>query len=275
MKIRCIALDLDRTTLDLQGNLSPGNRKALCYALEQGVHIVIASGRSFRSLPQDVCSIPGIEYAITANGATVYHLPTGKCLHRSPLLPSSVESILRLTQNETLAYEAFLDGDAYAETSYLQNPEAYGASEWAVSFIQSNRHPVPNIRRFIREHIQDLDSMALVLPDEKRTLPLWNQLKTEIPELYITSSVPHLLELAHRDAGKHSGVRFVTERLGLSPQETAAFGDGDNDADMLAYVGCGIAMENATPACKAAADAVTLRHDLDGLAYGIYHILEI
>lgn len=275
MKIRCIALDLDRTTLNLQGRLSDQNREALCHAIDQGVHIVIASGRSFHSLPEDVCAIPGIEYAITANGAAVYHLPTGKCLHRYSLLPDSVEAVLRLTENEPLACEAFLDGDAYADADYVQNPKAYGASDWAVPFIQSNRRPVPDIRQFIRQHMQELDSMALVLPNEERTAQLWDKLKAEIPELYITSSIPHLLELAHQDAGKHSGLRFVTERLGLSPQETAAFGDGDNDADMLAYVGCGIAMENATPACKAAADAVTLRHDQDGLAYGIYHILGI
>ena len=54
----------------------------------------------------------------------------------------------------------------------------------------------------------------------------------------------------------------------------AAFGDGDNDVDMLAYVGRGIAVANATPACLAAADLVTGRHDEDGVAQGIYQILD-
>lgn len=275
MKIRCIALDLDRTTLNAQGTLSPGNRAALCHAIDQGIHIVIASGRSFRSLPEEVTSLPGIEYAITANGAAIYHLPSGKCLHRCLLLPQSVEALLTLTKDESLVYEAFVDGDAYAPADYIQHPGAYGASEWAVPFIQQNRRPVPDIRQFIQAHIQELDSLALVLPDSERTQQLWDRLKTAAPELYITSSVPQLLELAHRDAGKHSGLRFVNNLLGLTPQETAAFGDGDNDADMLAYAGCGIAMENATPACKAAADYITLNHDQDGLSHGIYQILHL
>ena len=47
MNIKCIALDLDRTTLNASGRLSDGNYNALCHAIENGVHIVIASGRSF------------------------------------------------------------------------------------------------------------------------------------------------------------------------------------------------------------------------------------
>ena len=67
----------------------------------------------------------------------------------------------------------------------------------------------------------------------------------------------------------------MAQQLGLIPAQIAAFGDGDNDADMLAYVGCGIAVANASPACLAAADVVTVHHREDGVAYGIREILKI
>ena len=67
----------------------------------------------------------------------------------------------------------------------------------------------------------------------------------------------------------------MAEQLGLTPSQVAAFGDGDNDVDMLSFVGCGIAVANASPACLAAADRVSVRHDLDGVAHGIYEILQI
>ena len=54
MNIKCIALDLDRTTLNASGRLSDGNYNALCHAIENGVHIVIASGRSFDTLPKEL-----------------------------------------------------------------------------------------------------------------------------------------------------------------------------------------------------------------------------
>ena len=84
-----------------------------------------------------------------------------------------------------------------------------------------------------------------------------------------------MLEIAHRNCGKHHAVRFLADYLHLNPEQIAAFGDGDNDADMLAYAGCGIAMANASPACLAAADHVTLDHRRDGVAHGIYNILHI
>ena len=127
MAIRCIALDMDRTTLNPAGRLSENNRAALERAIARGIAVVIASGRTFTSLPADVLAVPGIEYAITSNGAAVYHLPTGKCLHRFLLEPASVERVLALTAGEDVTYEGFVDGQAYAERSYVEHPERYGA----------------------------------------------------------------------------------------------------------------------------------------------------
>ena len=73
---------MDRTTLNSEGRLSAGNRKALEEIIAAGVHVIIASGRAFDTLPKDVAELPGVEYAITLNGAAMYHIPTGKCLKR-------------------------------------------------------------------------------------------------------------------------------------------------------------------------------------------------
>ena len=275
MNIRCIALDLDRTTLNGQGKLSPRNREALEYAIRQGVHIVIASGRSFSALPEDVVSVPGIEYAITSNGAAVYRLSDGACLRRFTLTPQSVADLIRLTKDEPVVYETFIRGKAYADAAYVRDPIAHGATPQAIGYIQTTRQPVEDMAAFMLDHANDLDSVDLVLSDQTVKARLWKLLKEQVPDLYITSSVPELLELSHRDGGKHSGVRFVAETLGLSPDQIAACGDGDNDADMLHYVGCGIAMENATPACKEASDCQTLHHTEDGVAHAIYNILRL
>ena len=67
-KISCIALDLDGTTLRDDKGISEANRKAIEDAVRAGIKVVIASGRSYSSLPESVTSIPGIEYAVTSNG---------------------------------------------------------------------------------------------------------------------------------------------------------------------------------------------------------------
>ena len=167
MNIQCIALDLDRTTLNAEGRLSPVNRQALEHAISKGVHIVIASGRAFASLPQDVVSVPGIEYAITSNGAAVYHIPSGRRLHGYLLEPQSVRDILRLTAGEEIACEAFIEGAAYADAAYVADPVAHGATPQAIPYIQRTRRPEPDIRAFILSHAHQLDSLDLVVRDER------------------------------------------------------------------------------------------------------------
>jgi hypothetical protein len=63
--------------------------------------------------------------------------------------------------------------------------------------------------------------------------------------------------------------------LGLRREEVAAFGDADNDIDMLKYAGVGIAVENASPGCKAAADYVTKHHAEDGVSYAVRKIMKL
>lgn len=275
MNIKCIALDLDRTTLNANGRLSEGNYKALCHAIENGVHIVIASGRSFDTLPKDVLAVPGIEYAITSNGAAIYHIPTKTCLHEYKMTPDSIECVLQVAGKYQVALEVFIDGVAYALKSYVEDPVAYGTTPQAIPYIQSTRNPVADIVSFIREHIDHIDSMDIVVSNDQQKQLIWDKLKCSCNEIYITSSVSQLIEISHKDAGKHSGLRFIREYLNLNSEETAAFGDGDNDIDLLNEAGIGIAMENASPKCKEAATYITKHHDKDGVAYGILKLLKI
>lgn len=275
MNIQCIALDLDRTTLNRQGKLSDRNRQALEYAIGKGIHVVIASGRPFAALPGDVISIPGIEYAITSNGAAVYYVPTGMCLHSYTLSGDSVRDILELTKGDLVAYEVSVAGNAYADVAYIRDPVKYGATPEAITYIQSTRHLEEDMIGFIHQHIDELESMDIIVRDRETKECIETRLRRAVPDIYITSTVQQLLEISHKNAGKHCGIRYITEHLQLPQEAVAAFGDGDNDTEMLSYVGYGIAVENASPACLAAADYVTRSHQEDGVAYGIYEILRI
>ena len=72
--------------------------------------------------------------------------------------------------------------------------------------------------------------------------------------LFLTTSLPHLLELGHPGASKGSGIAFVTELLRIDLAHVVAFGDGENDVELLAVAGLGIAIEDAHPRLRAIAD---------------------
>lgn len=274
-KISCIALDLDGTTLRDDKQISAENRRAIEAALAAGVKVVIASGRSLGALPPSVTEIAGIDYAITSNGAAVYRMKDGVCLRRIRLEQRAADEILRMTEGMRLGVETFLNGTSYASREYLEDPIAFGAMPYAVNYIRSTRQPVEDIRAFIREHHGELDGLDLITADEEKKQELQKRLSSAGLPVYITSSVKNRVETVAAEAGKAGGLKFLRELLGIPREETAAFGDGDNDIDMLEEAGIPIAMANASEACRAAAAYVTRSNQEDGVAWGIYEILGI
>lgn len=273
MSIKCIALDMDRTTLNAQGKLSKENREALLYAMQKGVHVCIASGRAFSALPEDVVSLPGIAYAITCNGAEVYDIPRRKCLRSYCLPEESVEAIMKVTENYPVTYEAFIRGQAFAGTEYVKDPVRFGATIQAVEYVQRTRKMEEDIKAFILVHSRELSSMDIIVKDEEMKEKVWALLQSSVSDIYITSSIKQLIEISGKSSGKHNGLKFLTELLGISPGETAAFGDADNDVEMLRSAGIGIAVANGSRAALEAADIITSHHDNNGVAEGIYRIL--
>lgn len=274
MSIKMIALDMDRTTLNADGKLSEETKEALEYAIAQNVHIVIASGRSFSALPKDVLAVKGIEYAISCNGAEVYHIPEKKCLQSFCISKEAVETVIKLTKGAAVTYEGFIRGQAYAAKEYVTDPVRFGAGEKVVEYVRSTRVSKEDIREFILAHKQELNSMDIIIKDPDEKNRIWELLCKEVQDVYITSSVAQLIEISDKKGGKHSGVKFVAELLGLEREEIAAFGDADNDVDMLLYAGVGVAVENASENCLQAADMIVPHHDRGGVAKGIYKLLK-
>lgn len=275
MRIRCIALDLDRTTLNSEGHLSGDNRKAIEQAVSSGIQIAVASGRSLDSLPGEVMEIPGIRYAITSNGAAVYDLKEGVCLRQYKLKAEAVRDILRWTHGEDVTFEAFIDGKPYAEKAYVEDPVRFGAMPRSIPYIQGTRKPTEDMRSFIREHEGELDCIDVVVKSEKYKQRLWKTLEKQVRDVYITSSVKQLLEISDVNAGKDTAAEFLIGYLGLTREELAGFGDGHNDSGLLKYAGIGFAVANASKECREAADRIVASNDEDGVAEGIDYILKV
>lgn len=84
--------------------------------------------------------------------------------------------------------------------------------------------------------------------------------------LYVTTSLPWLLELGHEGVSKATGVAFVAERLGFDQDRIVAFGDGENDVELVEWAGYGIAVENAHERVKAVADWICPSAEVEGVA---------
>jgi hypothetical protein len=272
-KPELIALDLDETTLNENGQLTDATRSVIVKAISEGIHIVIASGRAYTALPKEVLEIEGIEYAITSNGAAIYRISDEKCIHQCKINPDSVENVLRLKDNFPVTFEAFIDGKAYADSRYVADPTVFGVTERAKHYLQATRKPIDDIAGFIREHINRLDSIDVVVPSVEIRDTIAGLISDADEEIYVTSSVKYLVEIAYKDAGKGMALRRLCDMLRVELDACAAFGNADNDIDMLKACGVGVAVSNATQGCLDSADIIAPSHKEDGVAKIIEQML--
>lgn len=273
MKIKLIASDLDGTFLTDNKGISPFTKEIIRKAGEQGIWFVPATGRAFSAVPMEVLSLPHTEYVITSNGAALYSISQKKRIYQCLLKEEAVRTVLDLEIPSGFAVEAFVDGVPYSEEAYIEHPEEYGATEYGAVYVKNTRHPVKDIRAFIIEHRQELDGLSFLCADGQKREILWRCLEKQVPEIYVTSSVPHMIEIGNVNAGKGKTLLYLLDLLGISQKEVMAFGDADNDIDMLTAVTYGFAMKNGTESCKNAAFAITESNNEDGVAKGILKFL--
>ena len=93
--------------------------------------------------------------------------------------------------------------------------------------------------------------------------------------LYIAKSLPYFLELASPAISKGSGLAFVAEHVGFTAERTIAFGDGENDLELLDWAGFGIAVENADDMLKARADWICPSAEEEGVAQVLEALLHL
>ena len=269
--IRLIALDLDDTTLGSDSHLAPETEKALKRAVKAGIEVVVASGRAFKALPAEVLGIGSISYAITTNGASIEHVPDGRRIMSLSLKPGSVMRILELFGSERL--EAFVDGQPYCDAEYAADPLLYGCAPAYVEYVRTTRKPVADMHGFILQNIDRLDSIDVLSKPGAHHDELRKKAGM-LENVYVTSSSPRLVEISDADAGKGAALKRLCAMLGVPAEHTAAFGNGDNDADMLRFAGLGVAVKNASKSCLEAADYVCASNDELGVAQMINKIVD-
>ena len=278
MNIKLIALDLDDTTLSTGGVLSDFNRTALLRAMECGIEIVVASGRNYASLPKCITEISGIRYAIVSNGAAVYDMQKNERIAGYPLPSYEAERILSIVrETPNCIAEIIIDSIAYAPQDYLNDPLKFSPptiSPHIVEYLQTTRHPVDDFYGFASENSHQLDSINITFTSAADRIEFQKRIEKETNEVYLTSSIGHLLEISNKRTGKGSGMRSVCEMLNIPLSETAACGNADNDIDMIRCAFLGAAVENATESCKEAADIIIPKNTENGVGQFIYKILE-
>lgn len=138
-----------------------------------------------------------------------------------------------------------------------------------VKMLHELRRPVPELKEFLLQRQQNVQKVQFFTRDLALRRELLSTLGTRFPGLSVSSSMPQNVEINQENANKGQAVLALAKHLGLSPENTMAFGDGLNDMTMIRAAGMGIAMKNGCDTLRRAADYITCENDLDGVAEAI------
>lgn len=271
MSVKLIGLDLDKTTLNSQRKITDRTRKALEEAAEKGIHVVIATGRSFYSMPQDVYSVKGLEFSVNSNGAEIRELKNKNVIYRNCISPEAIDQIHKFLSSKDYLIEVFTDGRAYIEKKEYEDIRDYKRPFRARDYVVETRNPVENLMDFMYEHRERIENINIFFGSDQDKNEAFEDMQI-LENVTLTSSMPDNLEIGGKTTSKASALDFLAQKYNILPEEVMCCGDSLNDSAMLEYAGYKVAMGNACEEIKAIANYHTDSNDEDGVAKAIEHL---
>lgn len=272
-RYRLLALDLDGTVLNNQKHITPTTRRALEDAIAAGVTVIPASGRPFTGLCPEFLDIPGVEYALTSNGASLIRVADGRRIYADNLDDAIAADLMARFLPLTLVASFFLAGQGYAAASQLPLMDRLTVSPSVLEYLKSTRITLEDPVSFIRE-TGGVQKFTLNFPhladgswsDKEAVLSIL----ADYPDLSIVSGGTDNLEITSPTATKGNALMKLAELLGIPREEVMACGDSENDLAMLKAAGFSVGMGNSEACVLQAVDAVTSTNEADGVAKAIY-----
>lgn len=245
--IRIVFFDVDGTLIDMQKKqISEKTLKMLRQLKANGVLICMATGRPPASLPK----IDGVEFDayLTCNGSLCY---SGQNIIFSDPIPA--EDVQQVIQNAaTLGRPVSV---ATAKRLAANGTDVDLAEYYSLAHLE-----LTVAEDFAEVSRQEIYQIMLGCREED-----YSSILKDISGARITASWERAADVIPANSGKGTGIQQILAYYHLSKEESLAFGDGNNDIEMLQTVGTGVAMENASARLKAVADDICGHVAEDGI----------
>lgn len=257
MAIKAAFFDIDGTLISLTNKVvTESTALSVCQLHDKGIKTFVATGRSRPEIEaQDMLRGMAFDGVLANNGQQCYGAQGA--LRDVPLSKEDVEALVQHVDGH--GYSAWF---TEADRLYLNHID-----ERTKTVMGDIHTEIPQIEDIHR---------ALTHPVYKVVVYLTPEEVAEGPARVVKDSVPmrfHPLasDFMPQSGGKIAAMKELLDRFGILPEETIAFGDGPNDAEMLRLAGIGVAMGNGSIEAKEAADYITDTCENDGIRKALEH----
>ena len=289
--LKLVAIDLDGTMLNQYGIVTQKTKNSIKKAQENGIEIMIASGRPIDSVKTISKEIGSENYFISGNGSIIYDIKKDEIIYENVLKKQKALEIIKICEENSIFYNVYTEKEIIAKN--LQYNVLYYHKENLTKSEEDKTHV--NIVEDIYDYIEKTDSKVLkvMICDKHQTIfnAIIRKLK-EVEDIEFlevshmsrkiirqgTEEIPieyFYTEISAKNVDKWTALEFLKEKLQISSEEIVAIGDNVNDKKMIEKSGYGIAMGQSAPQIKEIADYVTDSNVDDGVANALDKLLLI
>lgn len=263
-----IALDLDGTLLKDDKTISGTTKKVLNCAREHGHEVMIATGRPYRSSEMYYHELNLNTPIVNFNGAFIHHPRSNQWgVYHTPL-------DIKVAKDIVEALESFSFHNIIAEV--IDDVYFHYHDEKLLDIFSLGK---PNITTGdLRNFLKESPTSMLIHTEEEHVQEIrkhLSQVHAEVIEHRRWADPWHVIEIVKSGLNKAVGLKKVSEYLHIPRERIIAFGDEDNDFEMIEYAGRGIAMGNGIEQLKTIANEVTLTNEEDGIAIFLNDYLQL
>jgi Cof subfamily protein (haloacid dehalogenase superfamily) len=236
---------------------------ALRRAHEAGIHVIVVTGRMVQSVRKAMAPAGVREPAICYQGAVVVD-GDGRWLRHEPLPLELARETIAALADEGYSPNCYVDDELYVAAD----------TEAARAYAALNRIDFHVVGPLL-DWLDEPPTKLVAVGDPPALDALQPRMKDRFgAREYISKSLPHFLEFAAPGVTKGAGLDFLSERVGFTREQTVAFGDGENDVELVEWAGYGVAVANAHPRIKGSADWICPPAADEGVAQVLEALLD-
>lgn len=260
---RLAALDLDGTLLNDQHIVTNRTCEALQKLSEQGVVVVLISGRMHQAI-LPISNQIGLENPIISyNGGMIKYPKTGEVIHHTPIPAAEARALVKYGDQNRLHFNFCLNDQLFIK-DHNHWSELYEERTGVSATAVGNLHELDG---------QEPTKMQILDTPEKINR-LLNECKIQFgTRLYVTRTQIEYIEFMNPQVSKGRALQALADQLHIPNNRIVTFGDGYNDESMMKIAGYRIAMGNSVDEIKAIADYTTDTNQNDGVALAVEKLL--
>ena len=259
-----IAIDVDGTLLDNEGNLSQGAPQAVKAAIAQGIRIALVTGRSRSALGFVFNQLEVNGLFIGSGGAYIGDLSTGEIIQQRTLPRQEAETLIDLCRKWDLIL--FLDHFDFMLCE----------KESARTLEHKDKHGYTwNKVADLTKELARLPEKGLVVGEPEKLQKIFDYYLEGEHDVSITFTSPTSMDVLPKGVGKGNALIKLADHFTIPMDRIAVIGDYLNDLEMFRVAGYSVAMGNAPDEVKAAANWIAPANDADGASVAIRHLIQL